>query len=379
MKKTKSKPTRRHDKNQLHSDPPKALPFIEHLLELRKRLFYVAFSVVVFGGLAYAAQKPIIAALLQPAGDQQFIFTSPGGGFDFLFKICLYGGIVGSIPVIVYQLLRYLQPLMPKGSLRVIAWGSFASAVLAALGMAFGYFFGLPAAMQFLLNQFTTDQIKALITIQSYMNFVMLYLAGSALLFQVPLILLMINRIKPLSTKKLLGYERWFIVIAFVLGAIINPSPNIQDQLMLSVPMIVMYQLSIVLVWLVNRKLRRYEKVQKLLQQDAAARQERLERFARAQDKWRTAVAATYQTEPLPASTPVIVKPVRPAATVTSSTVPIQRPAVARPIAPSPRPMNAIPPASIQQASRPASVAPRRFVTDVSRRPYAPRFASDRA
>src|SRR2546421_8023050 len=198
----RAKRKKNRDLNRPSKSRNPKLPFIEHLLELRKRLFYVAVSVILWGAAAYFVQQRIVAALLKPAAHQQFIYTSVGGGIDFLFRVCMYTGLVFSIPVIVYHLLRYLQPLIKKDAVRFIAWGSVASGVLALAGMAFGYFLGLPAALHFLLHQFTSGQIHPLLTIQSYMSFVTLYMLGSALLFQLPLVLLLINRVKPLKPKK---------------------------------------------------------------------------------------------------------------------------------------------------------------------------------
>lgn len=229
-------------------------PFLAHLRELRRRLLFVGLAIVIGGTATYNFHDVVTSWLLAPANGQQFIFTTPGGGFDFLLRLCLYGGLLLSIPVLIYQVLRFLQPLIKRDALRFVRWGGVASAVLALAGIAFGYFVGLPAAMHFLLQGFSSDQISALITIQSYLSFVLIYLVGCALLFQIPLVLVIINRITRLKPQKLLAQERWFVVGALVLGAIINPSPNIQDQLLLSVPMIVMYNLGIVLIWLINRR-----------------------------------------------------------------------------------------------------------------------------
>ncbi|HSX16717.1 MAG TPA: twin-arginine translocase subunit TatC [Patescibacteria group bacterium] len=255
------------------------LPFIEHLYELRRRLFYVALSVGLWATGAYFVQQYIVAALLKPAAHQQFIYTSVGGGIDFLFRVCIYTGIIFSIPVIVFQILKYLEPLIKKDAIRFMTLGSLASGVLAVAGMAFGYFVGLPAALHFLLHQFTTDQIHPLLTIQSYMSFVTLYMLGAALLFQLPLLLVLINRIKPLKPKKLLGMERWVILIAFVLGGIMNPSPRIQDQVLLAGPMIITYQIGILIIWLGGRGKKRPAHVYSLLEKDEQARAERLARF----------------------------------------------------------------------------------------------------
>jgi hypothetical protein len=123
---------------------------------------------------------------------------------------------------------------------------------VAVAGVIFGYFIGLPSALHFLFHQFTTVQVRPLITIQSYMQFVALYLFGSALMFQLPLILLLINRIKPLKPSMLFKYERHLIAASFIIAFIMNPTPNIVDQLFVVVPIILTYQLGIGLLALVN-------------------------------------------------------------------------------------------------------------------------------
>jgi sec-independent protein translocase protein TatC len=263
-------------KNQLPR-PQQKIPFIEHVYELRKRLFYIAVSVGIFSTLAYAVEHKIIAALLKPAGNQEFIYTSPGGGIDFLFRVCLYVGLGCSIPVIIYQLLRYIEPLVKGTSKRMVVWGSIASGILALVGIVFGYFVGLPSGLDFLLHQFHTNQISALITIQSYMSFVMLYLLGSAMLLQVPLILLFINRIKPLKPQKLLSltYQRWVILFAFIVSAIINASPQVMAQLVIAVPVILSYEIGIAIIWYVNRHSPYSQTIRDLRQADADRRAER--------------------------------------------------------------------------------------------------------
>jgi sec-independent protein translocase protein TatC len=296
----KKQAKRNHSKNQLNREKPapKALPFIEHLFELRRRLFYVAVSVGVWSGLAYAVQMHIVSVLLRPAHGQSFIYTSPGGGLDFLFRICIYTGLILSTPVIVYNILRYIEPLITRASLRFIAWGSFAATLLAAAGVLFGYYIGLPAALHFLLHQFTTLQIKPLVTIQSYMSFVMVYMLGSALLFQVPLMIIFINRVKPLTPRGLFRYERWVILFAFILAGLMNPTPNLIDQMLLVGPIIFTYQFGILLIYFINRPARS-KKVQRLLAEDSAMRAARLERVQSAKALWQAAETIADQPTPL--------------------------------------------------------------------------------
>lgn len=296
---------RQNRSQQTHKPEVEKLPFIEHVYELRKRLFYVAISVVFFSAVAYSVERTTIAWLLRPAGGQHFIYTSPIGGIDFLFRVCIYIGIAASIPVIVYQFLKYIEPLLKESSVRFITTGSIVSGILALLGIMFGYFIGLPAALHFLLHQFVfTKQIQPLITIQSYMSFVTVYMFGSALLFQVPLLLIFINRIKPLNPKKLfsLKYQRWVVLGAFIGGGIMNPNPDLLDQIVIVGPLIMMYELGVAIIWFGKRKHSRPTFVTDLLKYDSALQAIRQQRFAAAKEAWqRQQSLRTAPTQPVAA------------------------------------------------------------------------------
>jgi sec-independent protein translocase protein TatC len=268
------------------------LPFIEHAYELRRRIYYIVASTVIWGSAAYVVQEHIVSVLLKPSRGEKFIYTTPGGGIDFLFKICLYTGLIFSLPVIVYNLLRFIEPLIARASKRFIAYGAIASGVLAIAGMVFGYYIGLPSALHFLDHQFTTVQIKPLVTVQSYLQFVIVYMVGSAMLFQLPLILLFINRIKPLSPRRLFHYERWVILIAFVLSGLMNPTPNLISQLFIAGPFIAMYQLGIGLIAFINR----HPNINSLYKQDIAAQASRSAKVAGLKP---VPVDAFYQAAPI--------------------------------------------------------------------------------
>jgi sec-independent protein translocase protein TatC len=292
----------------------------------------VAISVGIWGTGAYFIEHQIIDALIKPAHGQQFIYTSPVDGINFLFKVCIYAGLIASIPVIVYNFLRYVEPLMAKDSARFIAVGSIISGILAAVGIAFGYFMGLPAALHFLLHQFITDQVTPMLTIQSYMSFVVVYMVGSALLFQLPLIMLFINRIRPLKPSTLFHYERWVILIAFIMAGLMNPTPRVLDQLLVAGPIILMYQVGIVIIALLNRP-RRPGRVRKLASQDAAKQAARQERLQSMKMAWKEA-SAIADNPPILLTHPVksVMAPPSPKP---KKLVPV--PAVAPALAPAPK------------------------------------------
>jgi sec-independent protein translocase protein TatC len=279
MKKTQNK------HRQTKTTKPKqdyVLTFAEHLQELRRRLLAVALVILLGSTVAYFVQQQIVAWLLRPAHHQHFIYTSPGGGIGFLFQVCTYIGITLSIPVMVYQVLRFVEPVIGDKERRFILRMSALSALLAIVGCAFGYLVGLPAALHFLGHQFTTSQIQPLLTIQEYMSFITVYLVGSALIFQVPLIVLFINRVKPLKPSQLLGVERFVIAGAFIVSMLMAPTVNVVDQLILAGPIILTYQFAAIIVLIKNR-VRRPGQVARLLAADRQAQTVR----------WQTAATAT--------------------------------------------------------------------------------------
>ncbi len=377
MKRARSKLKRSAQDRRNTALVVRKVPFVEHISELRKRLFRIAASVAVFSTGAYFVQQHIVKALLDPAKGQHFAQTTPGGGIDFLFRVCIYTGVAFSVPIIFQQILGYVSPLIKKDATRFIARVSIASWILALAGIAFGYFVGLHAAMHFLLHQFNNPQVETLISLQSYLSFVLMYLLGAAMLFQVPLVMLVANHIKPLNPKKLFGYERWVVVGCFILGGLLSPSPNISDQLLLAGPMIATYQLGIGMVWFVNRRSRRPKKVGNLRAQDESLRQERIEQFKAARRaltaKQRAAAPATFAAA-------VPAKVASPAVRVVPAKVsnqPRQRPQPrpVQPIAPSPVPTPALVPAPaptpLKGAAKPSRPAPnRQYLQAFERRSY---------
>lgn len=225
-------------------------PFIEHVRELRKRLFYSAAVLLVTSSIGWGLHVTLLHIIQKPL-NQTLYYTSPAGGVTFIFKLCFYFGILLALPVIVYNLTKFLSPAIPKHPKRlffsVVIW----STLLAACGVSFGYFISLPAALHF-FTTFGGDNIQSLITADEYFNFVMSYLLAFALLFQIPLIVLFINRFTPLKPGKLMKLQRFVVLLSFILAAILTPTPDPVNQLIMAAPAIVLYQVAIIIVLIIN-------------------------------------------------------------------------------------------------------------------------------
>ena len=288
--------TTRRRKQRLSVD---RAPLKDHLREVKRRIVYIVLSIALCSALVYGVERKLIEILLRPSHGQHFVYTSPMGGINFLFNVCFYFGIALSMPVIFYNILQFLRPLIRRANQRFIVLSSIASGFIALGGIAFGYFAGLPAALHFLLKQqFHSGQVEAFISIEKYFSFVVAYMTGAALMFQLPLLLIILNRIKPLTPKKMFKYERAVILFSFVSAFIMNPTPNVVDQMLTVIPVLISYQLGIGIVWLIN-KYDVHRRYSTLFEKDETLRQERLARVQSAQALPSELLPAAV-TEPIP-------------------------------------------------------------------------------
>ncbi len=226
-------------------------PFIEHVYELRRRLLWCCLAFFIGGSIGYALYDPLLKLVQQPIG-QTLYFTSPTGGFNFVFKVCATFGLLVALPVIIYHLLKFVEPITKKGTRVTIISYLIWSINLAWAGILFGYFVSLPAALHF-LTRFGGDSIQSLITADEYFSFALAYIVGFALLFQLPLLVLFINRINPLNPGGMMRAQRYVILVSFIVAAILTPTPDPLNQLIMALPVVLLYQFSIALIWLVNR------------------------------------------------------------------------------------------------------------------------------
>lgn len=224
--------------------------FLDHLHELRRRLFWVVATILLAASASYSFLDQIFHALLLPLGSQKLIYLTPGGGLSFSFKLCAYAGVLAAVPVIMYHAYKFLEPLMGQKRRSAVFYVGLSS-LLAVTGVCFAYYVSLPGALRFLTG-FNMEHIQAMLTADSYLSFVLTYLLGAAILFQIPLLMLIINTMTPLKPSKLMKLLRYVIVAAFIIGAVISPTPDMMNQALFALPIIGMYLLGVTLVWMQN-------------------------------------------------------------------------------------------------------------------------------
>lgn len=229
-----------------------AQTFHDHIRELRRRLLWIVLAIGISGGISYVLRVKVIRLLQRPLGATLF-YTSPAGSFNFILKLSTLIGLFIALPVIIYQLVRFIEPALPVNiKKRVMATVISASFALALLGIAFSYLYMIPMSLKFFAG-YSTDQIKPLISANEYLSYMLGNLIIFALVFQIPLIVLFINWIKPMKPTKLLRYQRHVIVGAFGLAIVLPFTYDPISQFIVAIPIIVLFYLSVGLLWAANR------------------------------------------------------------------------------------------------------------------------------
>lgn len=230
--------------------------FKEHLQELSRRLMWPAglFVVGMAGGFIWF--KPLSRLLIKPLGETLY-YTSPTGGLSYMMFISLVLGMAIALPVLVYQIVQFIRPVHHKITTGSAVKIMTASLVMAALGVVYAYTISMPSALKF-LTEIGGGEVQAWITANDYISFLSAYLLGSAAIFQLPVILFSIDHIRPIPPGGLKKAQRPVILASFIVGAMLTPTPDPYNQLMIAGPMLLLFEISCALI--VLRRLRRQPK-----------------------------------------------------------------------------------------------------------------------
>ncbi len=280
----------------------KSITLHDHIRELRNRLFFLSFVFIIASSIAYNYKDPLIAFLLKPLGSEKLVYLNPGGGFSFIFTVTMYVGAAVTIPFLVYHLYRFVAPALPPSAQKHSAIVLISSISLLIAGAAFGYFYAIPGALNF-LNSFADGYVDPSLTADSYLNFILAYTAGLGMLFQLPLILLFIHWIHPLKPSGLLKFERFMVLGAFIAAALITPTPDVLNQTVMALPIILMYQVGVIAVSISVYNERKRLKKQLKLKTESTQKQPPVTAH--------TPILTTTQFTPI-VTTPTPAKPIAP-------------------------------------------------------------------
>ncbi|HEX7856575.1 MAG TPA: twin-arginine translocase subunit TatC [Sphingobium sp.] len=237
-------------------------PLLEHLIELRARLLRCVWALLLSGIVCYYFSDKIFAFLVQPLKDAygvhggKLVYTKLYEAFFVQLKVAIFGAFFVSFPVIANQLWSFVAPGLYAKEKRALLPFLLATPILFLSGSALAYYVVMPTAFHFFLG-FQGNaggvQIEALPSTESYLALVMQFTLAFGISFLMPVLLMLLNQAGIVSRAQLAGMRRYMIVGAVALAAVLTP-PDVVSQLMLAVPLIILFELSLVAMWFTDRR-----------------------------------------------------------------------------------------------------------------------------
>ena len=232
---------------------PEAMTIREHLAELRKMLFLCAGVFLLFAVLAFVFIQPLVNALLRLGPEFDFVYLSPAELVTAYLRLALVAGVVFASPFIRWQGWSFVKPGLLEKERSSVLVALVAGFVFFLIGAVFCYFFALPLTMSFFYNFNTATEITASISFDSYMSFILSMLVVFGCVFEMPVLSYLLARLGILKTGHLKKARKVAIVLIFLCAAIITP-PDVVSQVVAALPMLLLYELSIYVCRLAERK-----------------------------------------------------------------------------------------------------------------------------
>ena len=234
------------------------MPFLDHLEELRWRVFKALGALVAgtIAGWILVKRFRVLDLLIEPVRPylppEGLAYFNPVTPFFFVLKLSLVAGIILSFPVILYQVWAFLSPALEKREKRLIVPALYGGMLLFAAGAALGYAVALPVSMRFFTG-IQTEFLYAVLGADEYLSFAIRLLVGFGIIFELPVVILILSVLGLVTPRFLRTKRRHAIVISTVVASLLSPGDVLTVTVLMMVPLIFLYEISILLSVLVTR------------------------------------------------------------------------------------------------------------------------------
>jgi sec-independent protein translocase protein TatC len=254
---------------QSEREPMSSMSFLEHLEELRTRIFHSLAAVAVGMGVCWwfhqtlfaYMQKPIIDVLRQNGLPQKLVYLTPAEPFNLYLKISALAGLFLTSPYVLYQVWLFISPGLYRKEKKYAIPFMVSTIFLFAAGGYFGYRMVYPAALKFLIgigNQFTP-----MITIHEYTDLFLTVILGLGLVFEMPILIFFLALMGVVSAGWMWRNIRYGILVIFIIAGALAPTPDISSMCIFAAPMVALYLVSIGVAWFVHPEQRQKREARK--------------------------------------------------------------------------------------------------------------------
>jgi len=225
---------------------------MSHLEELRKRLVYSSIAILAGFFLSYSQVEKIFAWLVVPLKralpNTPLVMIRLTEGFMTFLKLGLWAGLLLALPVVLYQIWAFIAPGLYRHERRLIGPLVIMSTILFVLGAALTYYYALPFMLRYLMAGYSSDEVKPMLAISSYVSSACVAMATAGLIFQIPLLMLLLARMGILKARHLAKNRKYVFLVSFIIGAILSP-PDVFSQCLVSIPLFLLFEVSI---WIIR-------------------------------------------------------------------------------------------------------------------------------
>ena len=248
------------------------MPLTEHLADLRRSILISVIFIAIAFVLAFNFSEDLFRILMFPLRDElkvdgrspffhliakakptSLVFLSPAEAFWMYLKVSFVAGLICSLPVIFYEIWRFISPGLMSKEKKYFLPFIMSSTALFLTGALFCFVIVLPFAMTFLLGYQTTN-LTPMISVGNYIDFCLKFILAFGAIFELPLVIIFLTRFGIVSPKTLAKQRKYAVLFAFILAAVLTPTPDAFNQTLMAVPIIILYEAGILISRIMYRK-----------------------------------------------------------------------------------------------------------------------------